>query len=103
MIFNPDIAREAICGLEVSPEQLAEIDKEMEENEESSVSPTLANPSPRTPVKKKRSRFAIEAPEKILEEALRKEEEDEVYSGRRQSRKTRSAGRRKRRRKYKKY
>ena len=105
MIFNPEIAREAICGLEVSPEQLAEIDKEMEEIEESSALPTLANPSPspKTPVKKKRSRFAIEAPEKILAEALRKEEEDEVYNGRRQTRKTRSAGMRKSRRKYKKY
>ena len=31
MIFNPEITREAICGLEISPEHLAEIDKEMEE------------------------------------------------------------------------
>ena len=102
MIFNPEMTREAICGLEVSPEHLAEIDKEMEEMEES-ASPTLASSSPRTPpVKKKRSRFAIDAPEKILEEALRKEEEDEVYNVKRPARKTRSAGRGKTRGKYKK-
>ena len=102
MIFNPEMTREAICGLEVTPQQLAEIDKEMEEDEvEESASPTLDSPSPRNPAKKKRSRFAIEAPEKILEEALRKEEEDQVYNVR-PSRKTRSAGRRKSRGKYKK-
>ena len=94
MIFNPEITREAICGLEVSPEQMAEIDKEMEEIEEA-ASPTLVSSSPGTSAKKKRSRFAIEAPEKILEEALRKEEEVEVSNGRRPSRKARSAGRRK--------
>ena len=106
MIFNPEMTREAICGLELTPEQLAEFDKEMGgEMEESSASPTLASPnssSPRTPAKKKRSRFAIESPEKILEEALRKEEEDEVYNGNRTTRKNRSAGRRKSKGKYKK-
>ena len=102
MIFNPEITREAICGLEISPEQLAEIDKEIEEIEES-ASPTLVTTSPRTPSKKKRSRFAIEAPEKILEEALRKEEEVEVSNGRRSARKIRSAGRRKSKGKNKKY
>ena len=73
--------------------------------EESSVSPTLATPSSSSqgaPAKKKRSRFAIESPEKILEEALRKEEEDEVDNGNRTTRKTRSAGRRKSKGKYKK-
>ena len=106
MIFNPMMTREAICGLEVTPEQLAEIDREMEEIEEF-ASPTLASPSsspsstPSPPVKKRRSRFAIESPEKILEEALRKEEE-EVSNVRKTARKARSAGRRKSRGKYSK-
>ena len=102
MIFNPMMTREAICGLEVTPEQLAEIDGEMEEIEEF-ASPTLASPSstPSPPVKKRRSRFAIESPEKILEEALRKEAE-EVSNVRKTARKARSAGRRKSRGKYSK-
>ena len=110
MIFNPMMTREAICGLEVTPEQLAEIDREMEEIEEF-ASPTLASPSPSLssspsstpspPVKKRRSRFAIESPEKILKEALRKEEE-EVSNVRKTARKARSAGRRKSRGKYSK-
>ena len=105
MIFNPMMTREAICGLEVTPEQLAEIDREMEEIEEF-ASPTLASPSsspsstPSPPVKKRRSRFAIESPEKILKEALRKEEE--VSNVRRTVRKAKSAGRRKSRGKYSK-
>ena len=104
MIFNPDMTREAICGLEVTPEQLAEIDKEMGDIEES-ASPTSLSPttSPRTPAKRKRSRFAIESPEKVLEEALRKEEENEVSNVSQSTRKTRSAGRRKKKGKYKKY
>ena len=103
MIFNPEITLEAICGLEVSPEQLAEFDRGMEEMEDPS-SPALVSPtsSPRTPVKRKRSRFAIEAPEKILEEALRKEEEEEGYDEKRPARKRRSAGRKKSKGKFKK-
>ena len=103
MIFNPEMTREAICGLEVSPEQLAEIDRDIGVIEES-ASPALVSStasSPRTPAKKKRSRFAIESPEKILEEALRKEEEDEVSNVSQATRKKRSAGRRKSRGKYK--
>ena len=76
----------------------------MEEMEEF-ASPTLASSSstPSPPVKKKRSRFAIEFPEKILEEALRKEEqEEEVSNVRRATHKAKSAGRRKSRGKYSK-
>ena len=50
MIFNPEMTREAICGLEVSPEQLAEIDRDIGVIEES-ASPTLVSStasSPRT-------------------------------------------------------
>ena len=103
MIFNPDMTREAICGLEVTPEQLAEFDKEMGEIEES-ASPKFVSTttSPRTPAKRKRSRFAIESPEKILEEARRKEEENEVSNVSQSTRKNKSAGRRKKKRKYKK-
>ena len=101
MIFNPEITIEAIRGLEVTPEQLAEIDRDMEES--SSPTSVSSSPSAGSPVvKKKRSRFAIEAPEKILEEALRKEEEEEGYEERKPTRKTRSAGRRQSKGKYKK-
>ena len=81
MIFNPQLTREAISGLEVTPEQLQEFDKQNFLEEE----PCPAS-SPQTPVRKKRSRFAIGTPEKILEEARRKEEEGgRKVGGRRKS------------------
>lgn len=76
MIFNPELTMAAIAGVEVTLEEL----QQMEEQHHSDldIQQTVQCPapvSPTSPVRKKRSRFAIDTPEKILEEARRKRKE----------------------------
>ena len=77
----------AIAGVEVTLEELQQMDRqELQELQQMDrqhhtdldTQQTLHCPapvSPTSPVRKKRSRFAIDTPEKILEEARRKREE----------------------------
>ena len=83
MIFNPHLTREAISGMEVTPEQLKVFDKQNFTEVDLEEDPPQPASSPRSPVKRKRSRFAIGTPEKVLEEARLRAEEGERKVGRR--------------------
>ena len=99
MIFNTELTIEAICGVQVSLEQLEELDKQNTMEIEESASPTPTNYT-KTHNKKKRSRFAVDDPEKILEEASQDSQPNSESNP--ANKKTGPQGRRKRKGKYRK-